>query len=369
MSSFFKKTACVTGIILLGLFGLIGFYSTTLPDFYLVSKGSELSVNSFFTISSKPCESKVTVAVSGGSSGASRYTKNMLMLFGAVPVKEVESKTMERPMLYPCGQPFGIKLLTEGVMVVDLQKVDTSSPAKDCGIREGDVIVSIDGEKVKSNADVAKIIRSSNGEACSVRIKRGSNDLTFKLCPRLESGSYKAGMWVRDSSAGIGTLTFYDPENGTFGGLGHPVCDADTKEPLPLSAGTVGEINLTGFNKSRSGCPGQLLGEFANSASTGDILKNCESGVFGTLNANPCPNAKDSAEHDLVIKITDKTLLEKTGGILQGMSGSPIIQDGRLVGAVTHVFIEDTAKGYGIFADEMYSKTSEFAESTIENAG
>lgn len=292
MSSFFKKTACVTGIILLGLFGLIGFYSTTLPDFYLVSKGSELSVNSFFTISSKPCESKVTVAVSGGSSGASRYTKNMLMLFGAVPVKEVESKTMERPMLYPCGQPFGIKLLTEGVMVVDLQKVDSSSPAKDCGIREGDVIVSIDGEKVKSNADVAKIIRSSNGEACSVRIKRGSNDLTFKLCPRLENGSYKAGMWVRDSSAGIGTLTFYDPENGTFGGLGHPVCDADTKEPLPLSAGTVGEINLTGFNKSRSGCPGQLLGEFANSASTGDILKNCESGVFGTLNANPCPNAK-----------------------------------------------------------------------------
>ena len=120
MSSFFKKTACVTGIILLGLFGLIGFYSTTLPDFYLVSKGSELSVNSFFTISSKPCESKVTVAVSGGSSGASRYTKNMLILFGAVPVKEVESKTMERPMLYPCGQPFGIKLLTEGVMVVDL---------------------------------------------------------------------------------------------------------------------------------------------------------------------------------------------------------------------------------------------------------
>ena len=163
MSSFFKKTACVTGIILLGLFGLIGFYSTTLPDFYLVSKGSELSVNSFFTISSKPCESKVTVAVSGGSSGASRYTKNMLMLFGAVPVKEVESKTMERPMLYPCGQPFGIKLLTEGVMVVDLQKVDSSSPAKDCGIREGDVIVSIDGEKIKSNADVAKIIRSSNG--------------------------------------------------------------------------------------------------------------------------------------------------------------------------------------------------------------
>lgn len=241
-----------------------------------------------------------------------------------------------------------------------------------------------------------------------MRIKRGSNDLTFKLCPRLESGSYRAGMWVRDSSAGIGTLTFYDPENGTFGGLGHPVCDADTKEPLPLSAGTVGEINLTGFNKSRSGCPGQLLGEFANSASTGDILKNCESGVFGTLNANPCPNAKefplgfrqeihpgkakilssidndgpkeyeisieqinlsDSAEHDLVIKITDKTLLEKTGGILQGMSGSPIIQDGRLVGAVTHVFIEDTAKGYGIFADEMYSKTSELAENTIENAG
>lgn len=408
MSAFFRKTTAWAAVLLFSIIGLVAFYSAVLPDFYLVSKGDELAVSSLFSISAKPCQSKVTVAVSGNASGSSRYTKNMLMLFGSVPIKEVQSKTVERPVLYPCGQPFGIKLITDGVMVVDLQKINDSSPAKDCGIKEGDVIVSIDGEKVKSNADVAKIIRATGGECCSVRIKRGNNDLTLKLQPKLDGGCYKAGMWVRDSSAGIGTLTFYDAETGAFGGLGHPVCDADTKEPLPLSAGTVGEINLTGFNKSKSGSPGQLLGEFANSASTGEILKNCESGVFGTLNANPCDssskaiplgfrqeittgkatiltsidnsgpkeydisieqiNMSESAEHDLVIKITDKELLEKTGGILQGMSGSPIIQNGRLVGAVTHVFIDDSAKGYGIFADEMYSKASDSLQS-LENAG
>ena len=224
-----------------------------------------------------------------------------------------------------------------------------------------------------------------------MRIKRGSNDLTFKLCPRLESGSYKAGMWVRDSSAGIGTLTFYDPENGTFGGLGHPVCDADTKEPLPSPQAQLVEINLTGFNKSRSGCPGQLLGEL-QLRSTGDILKKLRKRCVRHTECKSLPKCKrvssrlpsgntsrqskilssidndgpkeyeisieqinlsDSAEHDLVIKITDKTLLEKTGGILQGMSGSPIIQDGRLVGAVTHVLVNDPTQGYGILAENM----------------
>lgn len=407
MSSFIKRTAVAIGIILFSIIGLVAFYSSVLPDFYLVSRGDKLMVSSLFSISARPCESKVTVAVSDGASTSSRYTRSTLMLFGTVPIKEVESKTVERPSLYPCGEPFGIKLITDGVMVVDLQKIDNSSPAKDCGIREGDIIVSIDGEKVKSNADVAKIIRATNGEECSVKIKRGKNDLTLTLQPKLDGGCYKAGMWVRDSSAGIGTLTFYDEETGTFGGLGHAVCDADTKEPLPLSTGSVGEIRLTGLNRSRSGNPGQLLGEFANSSSTGEILKNCTSGVFGTLNSNPSQhkaiplgfrqevttgkatiltsvdnsgpkeyeisieqiNMSEDAEHDLVIKVTDPELLEKAGGIVQGMSGSPIIQNGRLAGAVTHVFIEDSSMGYGIFADEMYSNAVSAYENSMDIAG
>lgn len=407
MSSFIKRTAVAIGIVLFSIIGLVAFYSSVLPDFYLVSRGDKLMVSSLFSISARPCESKVTVAVSDGASTSSRYTKSTLMLFGTVPIKEVESKTIERPNLYPCGEPFGIKLITDGVMVVDLQKIDNSSPAKECGIREGDIIVSIDGETVKSNADVAKIIRATNGESCSVKIKRGKNDLTLTLQPKLDGGCYKAGMWVRDSSAGIGTLTFYDEETGAFGGLGHAVCDADTKEPLPLSTGSLGEINLTGLNRSQSGNPGQLLGEFANSSSTGEILKNCTSGVFGTLNSNPSShkaiplgfrqeittgkatiltsidnsgpkeyeisieqiNMSEDAEHDLVIKVTDPELLEKAGGIVQGMSGSPIIQNGRLVGAVTHVFIEDSSMGYGIFADEMYSNAVCSYENSIDIAG
>lgn len=214
-------------------------------------------------------------------------------------------------------------------------------------------------------------------------------------------------MWVRDSSAGIGTLTFYDPSTGAFGGLGHPICDADTKLPLPLSQGSVGEVRITGFNKSVKGDPGQLLGEFSSSASVGNIDFNNESGVFGTLNSPPSSskpielgfrqevhtgeaviyttidNGKpkeykiniekadlsSDAEHDLIVKITDPKLLETTGGILQGMSGSPIIQDGRLVGAVTHVFIDDPQQGYGIFADSMYRQSTKCVDPELGMAG
>lgn len=408
MSKFFKQAAVFSAIVFFGIIGLVAFYSKSLPDSYNVCEGEKLMINSLFSISAKPVDDNYTAAVTADSPISSSKGKNSLMLFGTVPIKEVESKSVERPNLIPCGQAFGIKLITDGVMVVDLQEIDSKSPAKDCGIREGDVIVSIDGKKVKSNADVAKIISDAKGKPCSVKVKRNGKDLSFTLTPEYCDGSYRAGMWVRDSSAGIGTLTFYDPETGAFGGLGHPICDADTKEALPLSEGSVGEVNITGCNKSTQGNPGQLLGEFANSSSIGTIFANSDCGVFGVLNTNPCKSANTiplgfrqeiktgkatiistidggepeeyditieqislngSSAHDLVIKVTDKRLLETTGGIVQGMSGSPIIQNGRLVGAVTHVFIDDPSMGYGIFADSMYSKSSEAYEKSLELVG
>lgn len=406
MSKFFRNSSKVLCVFLLIIMLLVGFYGAELPDSYLISKGEKLMINSLFSISAKPCETKVREAFTDQKIVRDKNSET-LMLFGTVPIKDVTSKKVERPMLYPCGQPFGIKLITDGVMVIDLTKIGKRCPARECGIKEGDIIISVNDKKVTSNSDLSKIISDSKGENCSVTLKRNNETISTSLSPVFYDGGYKAGMWVRDSSAGIGTLTFFDEETKSFGGLGHPICDSDTKEMLPLSEGIAGEVKITGCNRSENGKPGQLLGEFASSAAMGTILSNCTNGIFGTLVQNPSEhdavelgfrqeihkgkakilstidddgvkeydividqiNMKENAEHDLVIKVTDKDLIDKTGGIVQGMSGSPIIQDGKLVGAVTHVFIEDPQMGYGIFADSMYERSSSLSDNNVGLAG
>ncbi len=376
------------------LVGLAGFYRVMLPNRFFVSEGEPLMISSVFSITAKPTRSSYTVALTSISARSSRTTENTLMLFGMIPIKNVTASSVERPKLVPCGSAFGIKLLTDGVMVVDLAEVNGGCPAKECGIREGDIIISINGENIQSNGDVSDIIKRSRGKKCDVILKRDGKEVRAALSPVYSEGAYKAGMWVRDSSAGIGTLTFYNEETGEFAGLGHPVCDSDTGEILPLWEGAVGRIRLTGFIPSSKGDPGQLTGEFDGTDTLGEITLNCEEGLFGRLDkcpVNSAPlelgfrqeiekgsatmlcsldggtpksysveieqiNLSQAAEHDLVVKVTDKELIAQTGGIVQGMSGSPIIQNGRIVGAVTHVFIEDPTMGYGIFGDRMASK-------------
>lgn len=295
-----------------------------------------------------------------------------------------------RPEVFVSGEPFGIKLISDGVMVVDLQKGDC--PAKECGIKTGDIILSVNGQKVNSNAEISQIIRNCNGQTVSVEIKRSGEIKSLKLTPCVCDGSYRAGMWVRDSSAGIGTLTFYT-QDGTFGGLGHAVCDIDTGEIVPIKDGEVGDVTIHDFRKSQNGTPGALLGGFTSKGSVGEIFLNEENGVFGKIDAKnfngksmeiayksevkkgdaqilttldgKTPQYYDvkikevrlngKLTKNLVIEVCDKELLSKTGGILQGMSGSPIIQNGRLVGAVTHVFVNDVTTGYGVFAENMYN--------------
>lgn len=406
MGKLIRRAAAATGIILMGIMGLVGFYSTTLPDSFYVSGGEPLNVSSLFSISSKPCKNKTYYAASSQynlssslySDSLSHITKvsdSTLMLFDSIPIKNVKEKTVSRPLLVPCGQPFGIKLMTDGVMIVKLEKIDGDCPASNCGLKVGDIITSVNGEQVDSNKRIGELISSSKGQPCLIEYKRDNEEKTAALTPCLCDGSYKGGMWVRDSSAGIGTLTFYDPETSAFGGLGHPICDSDTKVALPLSEGSVGEVDITGFDKSEKGNPGQLLGEFTSASKTGLISANSSCGIFGTLFSCPAKekaiplgfrqeihsgeatiystingcepkeysieiekiDLHEDAEHDMVIRITDEELLEKTGGIVQGMSGSPIIQDGKLVGAVTHVFIDSPQQGYAIFADSMYEQS------------
>lgn len=392
MCDFFRKSAAVFLAAGLMTMTLVGIYSSELPDSFFVGSGDTLSIGSSSCVSAKPGKTSITAFAE-----ASKGTVSTLMLFGSVPIKNVQTTTVQRPMLVPCGEPLGIKLMTDGVLVVGLQENCGRCAARESGIQKGDIIVSVDSKSVLSNDELSRVISACGGRNCEVKLIRDGKPMTLTLTPERINGEYKAGMWVRDSSAGIGTMTFYEKNTGIFAGLGHPICDADVKTPLPLFKGRTGEVRLRDFTKSSSGSPGWLSGDFVNGSNTGTVFKNCSDGVFGRLWSppkylhDPLPlgfrqeihtgeaeiyatidnsgpqkytvqirNVDISGGgHDLEVQVTDKKLLEKTGGILQGMSGSPIIQDGRLVGAVTHVLVDKPECGYGIFADRMYTHCRE----------
>lgn len=307
----------------------------------------------------------------------------------------------KRQMLLPGGESFGVQLQTEGVLVVGTSSVDCPgediSPAENAGIRAGDILSSIDGERVNTVSAVVDRIAQSGGRALKLAIRRAGKKQELSLTPvRSESeNDWKAGVWIRDSTAGIGTVTFYCPETGGFSGLGHGICDADTGVLMPLLRGNVMEVKISGIQKGKKGAPGELRGYFS-SAKTGALVGNTLCGVFGVLNKLPerskdallpiagedevregeavirctldeggvkeytvkivklCGNDPDGK--NFVIEVTDPELLEKTGGIVQGMSGSPIIQNGKLVGAVTHVLLDEPTRGYGIWIGNIQRK-------------
>lgn len=399
MKKFFKSIAAITGAVMTALVIVSGYYSNVLPDSYLVSQGNRLSIGSFFEISCTPQETELQVISNQNEDNLKSYTAN-LTLFGKIPIKTVAVEEVERPVLVAGGNPFGIKMHTEGVIVVDFESIvcgdKLKCPAKDSGLKVGDIIVSVDGIKITSNGSLSEVISSSKGKELDVTVMRDENKIELDICAVFctDDDTFKAGIYTRDSSAGIGTLTFYDPSTSEFAGLGHAVCDSDTGDILPLSSGEVVSVSINGFNKGERGKPGELLGSFTSTFSSGKLEKNCKYGVYGSLSYAPNLSApimlgykqeaqlgsakmlttidgSSPCEYDIeiekidytsdgtknmIIKVTDEKLLQKTGGILQGMSGSPIIQNDMLVGAVTHVFVNDPTRGYAIFAETMYSQ-------------
>ena len=292
------------------------------------------------------------------------------------------------------GFPIGLKLYADGVVIVGTEPIDTENgyinTAEKAGIKLGDIIKSINGERVTTNSRVSQIIEESNGDVLTLQVLRGNELLTFSFNSEfsISEGKFKAGIWVRDSSAGIGTVTFCTSD-GYFASLGHAVCDIDTKDVVPISQGECTDVKLTGYTKGVTGKAGELCGVL-ESNKTGEVFYNGDLGVYGRYNEIPsthtfCVAPMDAVktgdayiyttlennvtekysvrinhidygnpEHkNLVIEITDPRLIEKTGGIIQGMSGSPIVQDDMIVGAVTHVLVDNPAQGYGIFAQTM----------------
>ncbi|MBR3965195.1 MAG: SpoIVB peptidase [Clostridia bacterium] len=300
----------------------------------------------------------------------------------------------EQKMLIPGGMTFGVRFFTDGVLVVGFaEKGDC--PAYAAGLRIGDVVLKVDGKQLGGAEELTDAIEKSGGREMELYCRRDKADFTVKITPRAdENGKYKAGMWVRDGGAGIGTVTYIDPTTGAFGGLGHGICDADTGKPLPLGRGVVLGVNISGITKGSVGAPGEIKGYF-ESSKLGSVIKNTDCGVFGIYSeipktaygAMPIASATEVKEgaatilctldsgqmHEysvelyaidksasggrcFSVRVTDADLLAITGGIVQGMSGSPIIQNGKLVGAVTHVLINDPTAGYGIFIENMLAR-------------
>ena len=291
-------------------------------------------------------------------------------------------------MLVPVGHTVGIKLFSKGVVVVKLS--DGGTPAKACGLRTGDVIVQCGGSTVTSSEQFQSLLQTCGG-AVKLEVRRNGDRMTLSVEPeRNDRGVYCIGAWIRDSMAGIGTMTYYDPATSTFGALGHGITDVDTAQLMPFSNGSILPSTVKAVKKGEAGSAGELRGDFDLTSDLGGLYANTSSGVFGTLEAAYAPAQAQAVPtgqpaagpavirsnvqgdevreydieilktvpgsndgRDMVISVTDPALVEATGGIVQGMSGSPILQDGKLVGAVTHVLLNDPTKGYGISIENM----------------
>lgn len=395
MKKLIKSFAAAGTAFLAAIIGIVGYYDAVLPESYYLSDGMSSSLMCFFDVELAAKADTVPAAAENNDE-----IEGELKLFGIIPIKDAKIKRADAPVLIPGGSPIGIKLLTDGVMVVRVQDVEEGvCPAVEAGICEGDNIVSANGTKLSSSSQLSEIIESSNGESISLEVLRDDRLFNTTLTPVLSptEGTYKGGIWIRDSSAGVGTLTFIDPKTGCYGALGHPISDCDTLKTLPLGSGEIVDVTITGFEKGEKGCPGELFGTFVSGLASGSIIRNCDQGVFGIMTyssrnaaipiafksevtTGPAKilttiSGNQPQEYDveiekltlssncktknIVIRVTDENLLAETGGIIQGMSGSPIIQNGRLVGAVTHVFVSDPTRGYGIFIENMLESADE----------
>lgn len=330
-----------------------------------------------------------------------------IKLLGLVPLKKLEVSVLPKLKVIPGGHSIGVKLNTRGVLIVGLEEIagiddKKYNPGYDCGLRIGDSILEIEGEKVENADHVIDIINKCKGKALNIKAKRHNEILNLKINPVKSKlyDDYKIGLWVKDKTAGVGTLTFYEPNTKTYGALGHAISDAETGQILSVGNGEILKSKVVSIKQGKRGKAGEIRGIFLETTEPlGKLNKNTDYGIYGTMYKEPensiynrpmeialqneielgkakiltTTDDNQIKEYDVVIekinrqrrisnksmiiKIVDKELLNKTGGIVQGMSGSPIIQNGKVVGAITHVFVNDPTKGYGIFIEWMLKES------------
>lgn len=390
MRRFFRILACILTVLSAMIFAAAFYGEASIPDSDILY-GNSICYNGMFY--AKP---HATDTVSTDSQPSSSGCEAQLKLMNVIPVKEVTLKQAQRRYVCAGGELIGIRLSTDGIEVVATESFETetgtSSPAEAAGIRAGDILLEANGVKLLCNEDFTEIIKRNDGSPIRLTVQRKEKNFTTDITPARSrtSGNYKCGIWIRDSVGGIGTLTYSDASTGTIAALGHGIYDNETNLLLPASHGRITSACVSAVEKGLPGKAGQICG-ISSGTEYGCIETNTEKGVYGGLTSvftqggvypvafipevHPgqaqiiCTVADGGKRYydveiektgsvsengkDMILRITDPALLSATGGIVQGMSGSPIIQDGMLAGAVTHVFLNDPKRGYGIYAQEM----------------
>ena len=377
-----------------------------LPDQIILFEGEKLDIPSFFGINfSMEDEDGVIETSSNISENISEdigVSKMNVNLFNQLSIKDIDVSILPKTTVIPVGNLAGVKLYTNGVLVVGMSEIQGEDnkmykPYEKTGIEEGDTIIAVNNQTIHSTEDLISCVNKSLGNEVEIDFVRDNEALQCSMTPvKTQGEEYKLGLWVRDSAAGVGTVTFYEPESKTFAALGHGIVDIDTKQLINISSGEFVTTKILNIQKGEKGEPGRIQGTIDNQPNIGTIYKNTKFGIYGKvdnllpLNLN---NSKEmevalrdeihtgkatilatlekgkTQEYDIEIKkifkennydnksmqikIVDGDLLEKTGGIIQGMSGSPIIQDGKFIGAVTHVLVNNPQEGYAVFGDIM----------------
>ena len=399
-----KKLKKILIVIILTLIYIYVCNISMLPNNIILMQGEVLKLNTVLGVNIK--NAKTITASSNLNNSIFEETGKMnleLNLFNLFPVKDVTVNIIPKTTVIPLGRAIGMKKYTKGVLVVGMSEIEGQKPYENSGIEAGDKIVEVNNVKINNTDELIACVNSSKGENIEITYISDNEEEVANISPvKTGENEYKLGLWVRDAAAGVGTLTFYEPSTGEFGALGHGINDVDTYELIDIANGELVTTNIIDIVKGEDGTPGEIRGVIDGENTIGSIYKNTSYGVYGKVIDTSRLNLSKNNEIEvanrseittgkadimcelengkiekyeieiqkifsennqdnksMLIKVTDEDLIEKTGGIIQGMSGAPIIQNGKFIGAVTHVLVNDSKMGYAVFADLMIKQMRE----------
>ena len=399
-----KKFKKILFVIILILVYMYVCNITMFPSSIILMQGEALNLNTVLGVNVKNTET-ITASSNLNNSILEETGKiNLeLNLFNLFSVKDVTINVIPKTTVIPLGKAIGMKMYTKGVLVVGMSEIEGNKPYENSGIQTGDKIIEINNKKINNTEELIECVNSSNGKSVQITyISDNKEEVTNILPVKTGENEYKLGLWVRDAAAGVGTLTFYEPSTGEFGALGHGINDVDTYELIDIANGELVTTNIIDIVKGEDGTPGEIRGVIDGESTIGSIYKNTSYGVYGKVTDKSRLNLSNNNELEvanrseittgkaqimcelengkvkkydieiqklflennqnnksMLIKVTDEELIEKTGGIIQGMSGAPIIQNSKFIGAVTHVLVNDSKMGYAVFADLMIKQMRE----------
>ena len=403
----FKRTILLLTLFIIYIYILVINY---IPDQITIFEGENISLKTFFGITLNSEDEVLSVSADTGEKTINKIGSEKLSVnfFDKLFIKDIDVSVLPRTTVIPVGNIAGLKLYTSGVLVVGMSEIEGEDskiykPYENTGIEEGDTIIKINDNEINTTDELIEKINMSKGEKVEIEYIHDEETKECSITPvKTSAEEYKLGLWVRDSAAGVGTVSFYEPDTHIFGALGHGITDIDTGDLLNIAKGEFVTAKILDIKKGEDGNPGKIQGTVEEQETIGEISKNTEFGIYGKIKNISSLNIDTSKEMEVAlrdeiqlgkatilcsldnqtvgeyeieitkinkennynnksmeIKVTDEKLIEKTGGIIQGMSGSPIIQNGKFIGAITHVLVNSSTEGYAIFGDLMLKQSKE----------